>query len=65
MLHGGGGGRARCIISMTHAAGIQCQVFHMGRAALLQEHAQTHPALGLDVEAETGEVSPSHIYKTS
>ena len=47
---------------MNHAAGIQSQVFHMGRVVLSQEYAQIHQGLGLDLEAEMVELFPSHLY---
>ena len=47
---------------MSHAAGIQSQVFHVGRAVLSQEDAQIHLGLGLDLEAEMVEVFPRHLY---
>ena len=47
---------------MSHAAGIQSQVFHVGRAVLSQEYAHIHLGLRLDLEAEMVEVFPTHLY---
>ena len=47
---------------MSHAAGIQSQVFHVGRAVLSQEYAHIHLGLWLDLEAEMVEVFPTHLY---
>ena len=47
---------------MSHAAGIQSQVFHVGRAVLSLEYAHIHLGLRLDLEAEMVEVFPTHLY---